>query len=173
MAIDLAALFSGIDETTVGALVETMVLAADADGDFEADERTELAVQIGHVVAGTELASLASGDALKTLVDAAYDVLKRDGRDARLLAVKEHLRDSATRKGALGLAVRVVAADGVIRTSERELLLDLAEALAIDPDEAADLVRELTRGPSTGAGPAATPLAAVAGALDAEPPVSA
>jgi hypothetical protein len=32
-----------------------------------------------------------------------------------------------------------------MRTSEREFLFDLAMALHVDQDEAADLVRELTR----------------------------
>jgi uncharacterized tellurite resistance protein B-like protein len=46
------------------------------------------------------------------------------------------------RRAAFELVVHVVAADGVIRTSERELLLEVAEALRIDPDSAADMVRK-------------------------------
>jgi len=45
-----------------------------------------------------------------------------------------------------GIRLRAVldtAADGIIRTSERELILDVADALEIDRDEAADLVRDI------------------------------
>jgi tellurite resistance protein len=38
----------------------------------------------------------------------------------------------------------VTAADGIIRTSERELILETAVALEIDQDEAADLVLKLS-----------------------------
>jgi len=44
----------------------------------------------------------------------------------------------------LSLAIQVTAADGIIRTSERELIMDTAEALEIDRDEAADLVIKLS-----------------------------
>jgi tellurite resistance protein len=44
------------------------------------------------------------------------------------------------------MAIQVTAADGILRTSEREFILDLAEALDVDRDEAADLVRDITRG---------------------------
>ena len=54
--------------------------------------------------------------------------------------------DAAGRKAAFGLSVEVTATDGIVRTSEREFLLDLAGALQIDRDEAADLVRHITKG---------------------------
>jgi tellurite resistance protein len=44
---------------------------------------------------------------------------------------------------ALSLAIQVTAADGIIRTSERELIMDTADALEIDRDEAANLVLKL------------------------------
>jgi len=46
---------------------------------------------------------------------------------------------------ALALAIQVAAVDGIIRTSERELIFDTADALGIDGDTAADMVRDLTR----------------------------
>jgi tellurite resistance protein len=58
--------------------------------------------------------------------------------------MKERLETPALRKVALSLAVQVTAADGIIRTSERELLMEVAEALEIDRDEAADLVMQLS-----------------------------
>jgi tellurite resistance protein len=45
----------------------------------------------------------------------------------------------------LGLAISVTAADGIVRTSERELIFDLAAGLEVDPDTAADLVKQITR----------------------------
>ena len=50
-----------------------------------------------------------------------------------------------TRVAAVGLAIQVLNADGLIRTSEREFVLDLAEALSVDRDVAADLVRDITQ----------------------------
>jgi hypothetical protein len=38
----------------------------------------------------------------------------------------------------------VTTADGIIRTSERELIMATAEALEIDADDAADLVIKLS-----------------------------
>jgi tellurite resistance protein len=59
--------------------------------------------------------------------------------------VKERLPDLTARKLALSLAIQVTAADGVVRTSERELIMETAEALGIDGDTAADMVADLTR----------------------------
>jgi tellurite resistance protein len=50
------------------------------------------------------------------------------------------------RKLALALAIQITAADGIIRTSERELILETAAALDVDGDTAADMVRDLTKG---------------------------
>ena len=44
------------------------------------------------------------------------------------------------------MAIQVTAADGIIRTSERELIMETADALEVDRDEAADLVRKLAPG---------------------------
>jgi uncharacterized membrane protein YebE (DUF533 family) len=112
------------DEPKLEALIETMFLAAFADGDFGADRSM----------------SPTTTDALVTRIQVA---LATSGRAARLAAVKAQLSTSGERKTALALAIRLVAADGIIRTSERELILDVAEALEIDRDGAADLVRDI------------------------------
>ena len=78
------------------------------------------------------------------LLDRAKADLAQSGREARLLAVKERLPDAGARKVALSLAIEVTAADGIIRTSERELILETAEALDIDRDQAADLVAKFS-----------------------------
>jgi tellurite resistance protein len=126
------------DEPKLEALIETMFLAAFADGDFGDDERKQL---ISSVESLTDRAmSAATTDALLTRIQAE---LAASGRAARLASVKERLGTPGERKTALSLTIRLVAADGIIRTSERELILDVAEALEIDRDEAADLVSKL------------------------------
>ena len=122
------------------ALVELMFLAAYADGEVGAGETKQLAASVESLtdkrIAGADV------DALVARVKADLD---RDGRDARLASVKARLADSHERKLAFELAERVMAADGIVRTSEREMILEVAEALDIDRGEAADLVSELTR----------------------------
>ena len=126
------------DEPKLEALIETMFLAAFADGDFGDEERKQL---IASVESLTDRAmSNATTDTLLTRIQAD---LAASGRAARLASVKERLGTPGERKTALSLTIRLVAADGIIRTTERELILDLAEALEIDRDEAADLVKEL------------------------------
>jgi uncharacterized tellurite resistance protein B-like protein len=136
---------SGIDLQSLGdakleALVEVMFLAAAADDDFSDVERE-------HFVKSVE--SLTDGrlalPKLEALVTEAAAALEREGREARLTSVKARLPDAASRKVALSLLIQVTAADGIIRTSERELILETAEALEIDRDEAANLVSKLSR----------------------------
>lgn len=122
----------GDDE--VGALVEVMFLAAESDGEVDSAELDDLASSI-------ERATNGGVDARKArrLVDEAKTSLQAAGRAARLAGVKDALSPEK-RKHALLLAIQVTAADGRIRTSERELILEMAEALDIDGDTAADLV---------------------------------
>ena len=61
---------------------------------------------------------------LAQLVAEASEALLREGREARLLSVKSRLPDKGSRRVALSMAVQVTAADGIIRTSERELIMD-------------------------------------------------
>jgi tellurite resistance protein len=129
-----------LGDTKLEALVEVMFLAASADDDFSDVERE-------HFVKSVE--SLTDGRIahakLEALVAEATAALAREGREARLANVKTRLPDAAARKVALSLAIQVTAADGIIRTSERELILETAEALEIDRDEAANLVSKLSR----------------------------
>ena len=100
------------------ALIEMMFLAASADGEFSDVEQQHFKGSIESLtnqrVAGAELDSLLGR--LKTSLDA-------EGREARLDAVKGRLPDPGARRVALSLAIQVTAADGIIRTSERELIL--------------------------------------------------
>ena len=126
------------DAPKLEALIETMFLAAFADGDFGEDERKQLISSVESLTDRTMSAK--TTDALLTRIQAALEI---EGRAVRLASVKERLGTHGERKAALALSIRLVAADGIVRTSERELIFDLADALEIDRDEAADLVRDI------------------------------
>lgn len=129
-----------LGEAKLEALVEMMFLAASADGEFSDVERVHFLNSVESLtdarIAPTRLSELLRN---------AETALARDGLDARLADVKARLPDPASRRVALSLAVQVTMADGVILSSERELLLKSAEVLEIDSDEAANLVKRLSR----------------------------
>ncbi|HEX4339278.1 MAG TPA: TerB family tellurite resistance protein [Polyangiaceae bacterium] len=129
-----------LSDEKVEALVEIMYLAAAADGELAPAERArfnESAERLtSRVIVGPELDKL--------LARAKAD-LDQAGRAARLAAVKARLPDIDARKLALALAIQITAADGIIRTSERELILETAAALDIDGDTAANMVRDLSK----------------------------
>jgi tellurite resistance protein len=134
-----ASVVQGLSNAKLEALVEMMFLAASADGDFSDVERKHFLQSVESLTDG-RLAK----PALEGLLDRAKSDLEASGREARLGAVKERLPDPGARKVALSLAIQVTAADGIIRTSERELIMDTADALEIDRDEAANLVLKLS-----------------------------
>jgi uncharacterized tellurite resistance protein B-like protein len=127
------------DEPKLEALVELMFLAASADGDFSEEERRHFASSVESLTDRH-----ISGETFERLVVRIQADVREAGRARRLAAVKERLSTPALRRVALSLAIQITAADGIIRTSERELLLEAAEALEIDQDEAADLVKQLS-----------------------------
>ena len=129
-----------LDETTLSALIEVMLLAAYSDGEFSRVEREHLERRIA-MLAGSrfDLVTLA-----RLRADAAERIAMA-GRQARLFAVRETFGTYNERKVALAYATKMIVADGVVRTSERDFLGDMAEALEMDRDTAADLVRALTR----------------------------
>lgn len=137
-AIDTSAV-ENLPDDKLEALIEMMVLAASADGEFSQEERTHFEKSV-ESLSDNRL----SKDRVGELLERAQKDLESSGREARLEAVKQRLPDAGARKVALALAIQVTAADGLIRTSERELIMDTAVALEIDRDEAADLVRDLT-----------------------------
>lgn len=128
------------DDPKLEALVETMFLAAFADGEFSEEEQAEFAKNVESLTDGRM-----SGDKFDAVFQRVKIDVDGEGRSERLAAIKDALPEPGQRRAALSLAIRVTASDGIIRTSERELILDIAEALDIPGDEAADLVRDLTK----------------------------
>lgn len=125
------------------ALVEVMFLAASADGEFSREERK-------HFLACVESLTdqLLTDEGLEALVGKLESLARDEGREARLAKVAERLEGKGPKRVARSLAVRLMAADGIVRTSERELIADMAEALGIGREAAADLVKEVTEGRS-------------------------
>lgn len=134
-----ANMVQGLSNAKLEALVEMMFLAASADGDFSDVEREHFLKSVESLTSGR----LAKPQ-LEGLLAGAKAALEADGREARLSTVKERLPDAAARRVALSLAIQVTAADGIIRTSERELIMETADTLEIERDEAADLVVKLS-----------------------------
>lgn len=129
---------ASFDNPRLEALIETMYLAASADGEFSAEERQEFNRS---VEALTD--RCLTGAALEEVVRRIEEAARESGREARLVAVRDRLDSLRERKVALSLALQVMAADGILRTSERELILGIADAFEIDPDDAAAMVSEV------------------------------
>jgi tellurite resistance protein len=130
-----------LGDQKIQALIEMMFLAATADGELSQAEHREF------VKSAESLTSrLITGAELEALISRARADLDASGRDARIEAVKARLPDAGARKLALSLAIQITAADGIVRTTERELIMDTARALEIDGDTAADMVRDLAKG---------------------------
>lgn len=127
-----------LDEPRLEALIEAMFLAAYADGEFSEEERAHFNASIESLTDRR-----ISGKTLEALLLRMRSDLAAFGQAARLVSVKERLASPGARKAALALTIQLVASDGIIRTSERELIFALADALEIDRDAAADLVTQL------------------------------
>ena len=129
---------SGLSDAKLDALVEMMFLAACADGEFSAIERRHFLLSVESLTSGR----LPKAELEGLLMRAKRD-LEASGRKERLNAVKQRLADPAARRVALSLAIQVTAADGIIRSSERELIMQTADALDIAREDAADLLKQL------------------------------
>lgn len=140
MTTDPKAFLRSFDEPKLEAIIETMFLAAYADGEFSDVERAHFAQSVESLTDGR-----LQGAKFDALVDRVLASLEDGTREERLATIKERLADPGARKVALSLAIQLMAADGIVRTSERELIMEIADALEIDRDQAADLVAKLAR----------------------------
>lgn len=128
-----------VEEPRLHAFVELMFLAATADGEFSGDERRSFQDSV-------ESLTDRKIKGLDDLMDRIEKSHAGEGRAARIAHVKAALPSRELRKIGLEMAIRVMCADGIVRTSERELIMDLADGLEIDHDVAADLVAQLSAG---------------------------
>jgi len=117
------------------ALVEAVFLGASSDGELSAEEHEVFA----HTV--RQLADERIGTRLGELVTRFKQALAASDRTARLRMLRAKLPTPSTRRLAFELAIQVAAVDGSIRSAERELLLETADALGIDRALAASLIR--------------------------------
>jgi len=124
-----------LSETEIDAIVEVMLLAAFSDGTLA---QAEASVIKRTLLAGDQVwfASVNFEDRMAQ----AKERIEAESRDARLATLRTMLPWPEQRFFALKLAVRVVAADGVIEPSERELIVAAAEALGVSAEIAAALV---------------------------------
>src|SRR5689334_9874954 len=116
---DAADRAKALSDDAFEALVETMALAAHADDELSDDELAKLAATVESIAPGR-----LAGDKIAALLASCAQRLTAEGREARLAAVAKVLPAIEDRKLALSLALGIMAADGVIRTSERELILE-------------------------------------------------
>ena len=138
MLVCTSDLLSRLNDDQVDALIEVMLLAATADGELSIEEIEQLQKCLLEV---DEL-WLTQIDLERRLSEAAERVVGAN-RASRLSLAKGVLSDLDARKAALELAIRVMAADGIVRTSEREVILETAEALGVDRVNAADMVKAI------------------------------
>lgn len=138
MLVCTSDLLSHLNNDQVDSLIELMLLAASADGELSIEEIDQLQKCLLEV---DEL-WITQIDLGKRLSEA-HDRIKGAERGTRLAAVKATLSAKNAREAGLELAIRVMAADGIIRTSERELIMETAEALDIARETAADMVKAI------------------------------
>jgi uncharacterized tellurite resistance protein B-like protein len=138
MLVCTSELLARLSNDQVDALIEVMLLAAAADGELSIEEID----QLKKCLLDVDELWLTHID-LERRLSEAHARLSATDRESRLDRAKSTLTDPDSRKAALELAIRVVAADDIIRTSERELIVDTAEALGIDRSIAADMVKAI------------------------------
>src|SRR4029079_1713838 len=118
--------------------IETMCRAAKADEGFTAEERAHFVLSVESLTD-----KRLEGQKLEQLLARFEADHQKKGQHACLADLKGRLGDEASCGLALSMAIRMLAADGTIRTSEREFILEMAETLGIDRGIAADLVKEI------------------------------
>lgn len=138
MLVCTPGLLTRLSNDQIDALIEVMLLAAAADGELSIEEVD----QLQNCLLEVDELWLTQIELERRLSEAHGRIAHAD-RAARLSAAKRILSELDVRRAALELAIRVVAADGLIRTSERELILETAEALDVDRENAADMVKAI------------------------------
>jgi len=115
-----------------GPLLEAMYLMMSADGEVQSEEREVLRGALKNL-AGDAL----DGDLIESMLEAATENEKAEGRKARLASVVATLaKDAARAEVAFVLAAAIAFADNTIADEENDVLDALAEGLGIDESRA-------------------------------------
>ncbi len=133
-------LLTKLTDPQVDAMVEAMLLAASADGELDQAELSQLRKCLLEV----DDLWLSHID-LDHRIDLAKTRIAGHERAERLAALKGILQKPEQRVAALELAALVIAADGLLRTSERDLMLEAAEVLGVESSLAADIVAKVSK----------------------------
>lgn len=125
-------ILAGLTERETDAMVEILLLAALADGSLA---QAESAV-IKRALLSVDELWLNHID-LENRMVAARLRIDAESREARLATLRTMLPWPEQRALALKLAIQIVEADGVVQSSERELIMEAAQALGVQGDIAA------------------------------------
>lgn len=117
---------ASLETPTLEAMIETMYLAAYADGSVNDAERIELSAHLSLLTQGR-----LSPDAVQKLIADVERSVREEGTSGRFASIRARLPDVRMREAAIELAYRLIKADGVILDVERALLNEAAEALEV------------------------------------------
>jgi len=125
-------ILAGLTEPETDALVEVLLLAALADGSLA---QAESAV-IKRALLSVDELWLNHIDLEKRMAKARVRI-EAESQEARLTKLRTMLPWPEQRALALKLAIQIVEADGVVQSSERQLIMEAAQALGVRGDIAA------------------------------------
>lgn len=135
-----SSLLSELSDPQIDAVVEAMLLAAHADGELDPSEISQLKkslLDIDHL--------WLSHIDLEQRIETAKSHIAGHDRTDRLQSLRQTLDKPEQRIAALELAALVIASDGILRTSERDLMLEAAEILGVDSGVVADIVKQVAK----------------------------
>ena len=130
-----AELLESLTDPEIDALVEIMLLAACSDGSLDYVEVSVLKQSMRRV----DEHWLSHVD-LNERIERAKVRIAEESREIRLAKLRTMLPWPEQRLLALKLAARIVTADGQVQPSERELMLQAAEALGVRSELAKELI---------------------------------
>lgn len=130
-----AELLESLTDPEIDALVEIMLLAACSDGSLDYVEVSVLKQSMRRV----DEHWLSHVD-LNERIERAKGRIAEESREIRLAKLRTMLPWPEQRLLALKLAARIVTADGQVQPSERELMLQAAEALGVRSELAKELI---------------------------------
>lgn len=133
-------LLAKLTDPQIDAMVEVMLLGASADGELDYAELVQLRKSLMTI----DDLWLSHIDLDQRITSAKSRIVGQSRAD-RLAALKTALGGESQRIAALEMAALVMAADGIIRTSERDLMLEAAEALGVDSQIAADIMAKVAK----------------------------